>query len=235
MEAKRAEKIFPQDVVPEATGYVFLRGDELEALSEVLAEGTALLEARRSAARTGKEYLQQLLTAEDLQQRPAFMRLATSPRVVAMAAHYLGTTPRIRTVHLYWTPTNDSLMGSQFFHFDHVGERQLKLFVYLKAVAAGEGPFTFVPADISATVKPNLPTNKMRYRDEAVLDERANSRALQFMGPAGAAALVDTTRCLHFGGRARSSERLMMMVQYIRPQDDLETADLVRPYEYPPQ
>jgi hypothetical protein len=38
--------------------------------------------------------------------------------------------------------------------------------------------------------------------------------------------VVDTTRCLHYGGRARRGDRAMMIIQYVRPGARGESANL---------
>jgi len=50
--------------------------------------------------------------------------------------------------------------------------------------------------------------------DEIIFRYAKPSDVKQFTGKAGAAIVIDTSRCFHFGRRQQSKERLMLMIQY---------------------
>ncbi len=118
------------------------------------------------------------------------------------------------------------MAGSQKAHFDHIGDRQLKLFVYLCDVDMRNGPFCFLPADASAAFKDRPIGKGGRFDDDDLIEA---GEVVAVTGAIGAAVIVDTTRCLHFGGRSREAERLMLVVQYVRAGDDLALDNVCRP------
>ena len=107
-----------------------------------------------------------------------------------------------------WYSPNDSTKddGSQKFHLDHEDFRQVKGFVFIDDVEETSGPFTLLEAEASAGVQRAVhyrmtPAEK-RVEDDVVFGIADRRRAVSLTGPAGTVALVDTSRCFHYGSRA---------------------------------
>ena len=93
----------------------------------------------------------------------------------------------------------------------------------LRDVGPDEGPFTFIPASettriVNAIKKRRLADTEMaagRYADEELAAVGGLEKAISVAGPKGSAALVDTSRCLHFGSRVKpGTYRLCLYIQY---------------------
>lgn len=217
--------------VGESSGYAKMRPGDIGGFDELRSACLALFELRREEALTSgkKGYLRPVLREQDFLAHPEIALYALNDMLLRGAADYLDAPPALRSVQLFWTAPNETTQGSQMFHFDHDGRRQLKLFAYLNDVGDAEGPFSFLPADASERVKSDIEGRGGRYTDEAVFAACDANDLIVLQGPAGAGGLVDTTRCLHFGGRARGGERLLVIVQYVRSDDDFDATGALRP------
>lgn len=93
--------------------------------------------------------------------------------------------------------------GTQLPHFDVGDPKHVKLFVLLSEVKEGDqSALTFWSAPDSA------PFNKGRSRvEERELDESA---AIRLTGPIGTAAIVDVSRCIHYGSRGGRRDTLVL-------------------------
>jgi hypothetical protein len=122
----------------------------------------------------------------------------------------------LHAIGLYVSPVNDSTKSSQMFHLDGQDFRQLKCFVNIHSVGDADGPFSFLPADLSDQVAAALGHHwgdgRLEDKDIHSVTEEAN--VISLTGPPGTTALVDTCRCLHFGSRARENARIVFMFQY---------------------
>jgi hypothetical protein len=239
--AEEIEAAFdPGLAVREELGYAAVFPGDLPGFAALRDTCMAIFRDRQDAAqqRGKKAYLRPILERQDLEAHPEIVGYALNSSLLAAAARYLGVPPSLRSVQFFYTPQNESEIGSQMFHFDHIGERQLKMFVYLTPVSEDTGPFVFAPANLSAKVLERTgealaEAHLRRFSDEEVAAVVDASELVMLTGPAGAGGLVDTTRCLHYGGRARSGERHMMIIQYARPGDIVAQAPVPPVYPHP--
>jgi hypothetical protein len=218
--------------VDERLGCANLFPGSLDGFEELRSTCMRLFEERRDELGASKKaYLKPVLHEKDLQEHAEIVDYALNPKLLGAAKRYLGVLPRLRYVQFLWTPMNETAAGSQLFHFDHMPGRQLKLFAYLTEIREENGPFVFIPADASERIVAALgvpfeDAHRRRYPDEEIEALSKASERVTLTGPPGAGGLVDTTRCLHYGGRAREGERHMLMIQYTRPDADLEGVPL---------
>jgi hypothetical protein len=192
--------------------YDAIRQLALERHAERAAEGPLELPGR-------KDYLFPLFTEEDYRRHPEIFELGLDPNLLAIVTDYIGSLPLLVVAQVYWTPTKEyDPEGSQLYHSDShdVPGRQLKLFVNMVDVTPEEGPFTFLPADLSEKVMASATREGLRYSDEDVRAHASRDQEISLTGPAGTGMLVDTNRCLHFGGRTHGRDRLLLIAQYGR-------------------
>jgi hypothetical protein len=52
--------------------------------------------------------------------------------------------------------------------------------------------------------------------DEHVAAKGVSDSAIRLVGAPGSAAFVDTSRCLHYGSRSNTRERLVLQLQFLR-------------------
>ena len=97
------------------------------------------------------------------------------------------------------------------------------------AGAGGDsGAFTFLPSRATS--------GSLRHRgllktinDADVFREVSPEQLVVASGPPGSGCMVDTSRCLHQGSRARERPRLVFQFQYVSRPDALIARDLVKP------
>jgi hypothetical protein len=175
-----------------------------------LADREALLHNRR------KPFLLSILVGPDFLAHPELVRFMVSRPLLDAATAYLGSVPLLAGANLWWSPANDSARSSQLWHVDKEETSQVKVFVNVTDTGPDQGPFTFLPAPATERLRRALRYDAGRLRDEDVEAAGEGDRALRLVGPAGAGAFVDTSRCLHYGSRGNLRDRLVLLVQFFR-------------------
>jgi hypothetical protein len=125
----------------------------------------------------------------------------------------------------------------QLFHLDPEGLRQVKFFIQIFDVGEPQGPFSFIPGDVSARVLRDIaawrrqhgaPASR-RYSDEEVTAVGGDGELITVQGPAGTAIAIDTSRCLHLGSRVQPGTfRLMLYLQYCTTREQTNAYDVER-------
>jgi hypothetical protein len=209
--------------VPRADGYRRFVADELPGAAEAVEtcqrifQGVSQQRRDECAARAGKKlFLIELLSDEECLEQPDLARFVLSHPVLDTAARYLGSVPLLAGVGLCWSPPNQSELSSQLYHYDPQDRSQLKLLLHVLDTGEASGPFTFLPAGVSARVEKALGSIAKRVADDAVFSVAERSEEQRLVGPAGSGAFMDVSRCLHYGSRGNREERLVLSVQFIR-------------------
>lgn len=215
-------------------GYAMLAPGSIANSEGIIALSLRLFEekqrqAEAEAAVSGKSkkwaFLRSILTNQDLAQNPALVDFALSDPLLGLVTNYLGTIPHLNRIDLLYSVDHggEEAISSQIYHLDPEGTRQAKLFMNLRDVGPDEGPFTFIPAAettrIVKAIKKQRPADVEmaagRYQDDELQAVGGLERAISVSGPKGSAALVDTSRCLHFGSRVKpGTYRLCLYIQY---------------------
>jgi hypothetical protein len=162
------------------------------------------------------------LPHSELDLDSAYMKLALSDEVVAIASEYLGVIPVLTYVDVWYSPHVDrpTWRSSQLFHLDHADVTQLKVFLHCGDVSVASGPLTVLSASDSRRLAKsvNYRLEQTRVTDEAVNAVVGTNRVV-LDGPRGAAQLVDTSCCFHFGSRVQAGAppRQLVVFQYLTP------------------
>ena len=208
--------------IPEDRGFLTLEAGALPGVDAVVARCTSIYEKMRADARVDdhlfnprKRFLLALRSGEDFCAYPELIRFMVSHPVLDTATSYLGTVPLLAGAALWWTPANESAERSQLFHFDGEDERQTKLLINIFETRQQHGPFTLLPADVSAPLC-HPAAMRRRIPDEEVDAKCGLENAVAFEGEPGSAGFVDTSRCLHYGSRHTREDRLVLMIQFLR-------------------
>jgi len=226
----------PSTALSRRDGFAVLPPGSLPGADEAIALALRLFEEkkRKVEASTGPDtalhakkwaFLRSVLTNQDLAQHPGLVDFALSDGLLRLVTNYLGTIPHLNRVDLLYSVAHGegSAISSQIFHLDPEGRRQAKLFLNLRDVGPDEGPLTFIPASesrriVQAIARRRSPEDEVlmgRYLDREIAAVGGLDKAISVSGPAGTAALVDTSRCLHFGSRVRpGTYRLCLYIQY---------------------
>jgi hypothetical protein len=232
------------DVRPD-DGYAILPPSRLPGTAEIVDECRRLfarkqaeLEAIPSATKGKKSFLRNVLDDEDLRANPALVDFALSDALLSIVTNYLGLVPILNRVDLIYSiarATPDAgHISSQLFHQDHEGLRQAKLFLNIFDVDEEHGPFTLIPASRTEKILQAIRRQREEagvahhghYPDDEVAAHGGLAEQVRLIGPAGTAAIVDTSRCLHAGSRVHQGRfRLCLYIQYCTTQEKANTFD----------
>ncbi len=220
--------------IPDAKGYRLFTADELPGTKGAVVACQRVFEEQRSAespfARKAA-FLRTVAHGEDLTRHRELLDFLVSRPLLDAVSGYLGAVPRIANVSLLWSPANDSAESSQLFHLDDEDLRMVKVFVNVWEVTPEHGPLTFMPADASARVRSATGRVHKRATDERVLGAAGGAEPVVGCGGPGDGVFVDTARCLHYGSRGNTRERLVLHVHYLRHDAPSESS---LPCRFPP-
>lgn len=222
IDASRGFRVLPQGVLP---GYADIRRVVVKLFNERLQDDGSVKQLYQSKVKANpKGYMQSVLIPQDFVDYPELLSVALDPAVLAAVGDYLGTLPVLRLMQVFWTPPHSSgtLDGSQFFHYDHDDDKEVKLFFYIDDMDEEGGPFTFLDRQASARVTAGLqPFKSRRYHDDDIFGRAKPDEVLRFTGGAGTGAFVDTSNCLHFGARVSDKGRLLVKHVFLRPESNV--------------
>jgi hypothetical protein len=226
----------PSVAIPEDTGWMRLAVDRLDGLDGAVRQTAAFArewidDASRSPIR--KSYLFNMLRPQEVLDNPAFLSIALNGTILAAVARYFGQAPCLQKLAIMRSPPNSSTDGSQLYHYDHRDSRQAKLFLNLCDVAEENGPTHFLSAADSKRIDAKVGYKQDRYTDEQIYSAVPRSQVINTVGSAGTGFLIDTARCLHYGSRGNSVDRLVLLASYVRtnnvnPSDGCEVLDPIR-------
>jgi hypothetical protein len=208
--------------VPAEAGFRLFAGGDLPGTDVAVKACGEIYRALRAQNRVGdhlfnprKRFLLALLAGADFCAHPDLLRLMVSRPILDTATAYLGEVPILAGAALWWTPENATAERSQLYHLDGEDERQLKLILNVCETGEEHGPFTLLPADVSAPLR-RAGAQRRRISDAEVDATCGLATAVSFVGGPGSGGFVDTCRCLHFGSRHTRKDRLVLMVQFTR-------------------
>ncbi len=210
-------------------GFAIDESGSLPYLEELLEEADQVISERAGEGAVDDRYrafFRNLIRVEELERWPSFLRFVTSSPLVATVADYLGFIPAlsetlpagVRLVEsgkhldaLAHLPPRDS----QLFHIDPYDHPIVYVIVLLRECTPKSGPFTFLPASVSAWVAAKLRYGSRgrpyRLSDEEVYSVVDPSERLELVGPKGKVLFVDTSRCFHYGARDGEIPRFQLM------------------------
>ncbi len=213
----------PAGEIVYSKGYRLFGPDGLPGIRNTVARCREIFQAIREALppddflrNPRKQFLLSILAGADFCQYPELINFMISRPLLDRVTVYLGSVPLLAGANLWWSPVNDTARSSQLFHVDTEDARQLKVFINITDTAEDQGPFTFLPADVSDRIMKSTWYDIRRYKDEHVEKAGCKGRELKLVGPAGSGAFVDTARCLHYGSRSNRRDRIVLSIQYLR-------------------
>jgi hypothetical protein len=199
--------------------------DELAGSSAGFVRG---VEENETAPKEGKkQYLLRAYAPGPVELGPdnPWLRLASHPRLLDIVNAYLGLWSKLSYVDQWYTvPRGDAAdrVASQRWHRDYNDKHLLKAFLYMSDVAAGAGPFEYVPGSMIgggrfAEVFPWEIFGEDLYPPDSELRRMIPDGASRLLtGPTGTLILCDTTG-FHRGGFATERPRVMGVFNYVSP------------------
>jgi hypothetical protein len=211
--------------MPKSTGHCLVNPSLIPSLMPAVRKAVAIQSARSDAfvhADSEKvPFLTGVLSPDDLKSCPELVEFALSPEMVEIVTDYLGTVPRLAGVDFMYTAAQATVArNSQLWHLDKPEVNYVQCFVCLNEVGDFNGPFTFLPAAGSERVcretgyHHRSSLGNGRLEDDEFDRHRGTDELVSLKGPPGSGAIVDTSRCLHFGARLQSGHRLMIAFRY---------------------
>lgn len=199
----------------------------LEQASEIIAErgGRRHFEAQQP-------FLRSLLFPGDLEKYPALLDFILSPEILAIAAHHLQTVPvlsktippgvRFMESNAALDPDSDGpYRESQLYHLDLHDTPLVYVLVLAEDVDENTGPWTFLPASVSArataALKYQQPGVPYRVTDENMYRVIDPAEAIRFTGKKGSVLFIDSSKCFHFGSRQAVRPRFQIMYGLTTP------------------
>jgi hypothetical protein len=175
-----------------------------------------------SMEREGKKpFMLPILDQGSLTADSPFVRFALRDDVVRAVTSYLGVTPILSSINVYYSRSVErELISSQLFHLDGDDTRQIKVFILSTAVDEASGPLMIMDAQTSERLRRELGYKfKSRVDDEEATATLGSLDLTAVVGEPGTTCFVDTSRCFHYGSRVESDAlpRLVTIVQYLTP------------------
>ncbi len=203
-------------------GAAVLDGNKLPHRDAAVADAQAQFQRLRDDGKVAKpqghykgEFLIKVADGHQLLRHAGLFDFIVSDEMIRLASHYFGQVPVLSTYNMWWSPPNDSAAESQLYHYDGEDKSQLKVIVNVNDVSLDNGPFTFISA-VDSTRIGRTRRHSARLDDEAVEGIAGPDAVTRLTGPAGTVGAVDTSRCLHYGSRGNSRERVILMAQFTR-------------------
>jgi hypothetical protein len=165
----------------------------------------------------------------DIIKYPSWLDFITSSEILATVTHYLKTIPvlsKTRPPGVRFMESNQNLdprppglyADSQLYHLDLHDTPLVYIIVLIRDVTMDCGPWTFLPASVSARAAKALGNQKRghpyRVTDEKMYRVVKPEEAIVFAYPKGTVLFIDSSRCFHYGSRMAYKPRLQMMYAY---------------------
>lgn len=206
--------------------------DRLEtAVEKLLAESGEKFNDRSTVDPGGpigtKSFNREMLGSEvDFDPESVFAQFSLQETLLNIANAYFGMYVKLRYYNVWHTrPSGAPARESQLWHFDREDNFILKVFLYLRDVDEGSGPFTYAPGTHrrgdhwGRQPKYFLEGNVHRSRDEDMDRVIPKEDWIIGTGVKGTIIFADT-RGFHKGGDARKGDRLMYTCMYTSPASD---------------
>jgi hypothetical protein len=216
-----------ENLVRESAGYAWLPTGTFSALPAALKFAQKVFDERQFEATPDSRTFRgaDLLAGTRYEDAQPFFDLALSDKILQIAADYMDEIPVLMKPRLWLTKPQGpgaEFGGTQLFHrgrpdSPHI-RRQAKFLFTMNDVDESSGPFTFLPADVSERILPGYCLGE-RVSDEEMYRHVCPTETKRLIGSVGTGLMVDTMRCFHFGRRASSRERLMLMIQFMKHAD----------------
>jgi hypothetical protein len=147
-----------------------------------------------------------------------FQQLITEPLFVNMASTYLGCTPILCSVNLWWSPVSNDAPNSesaQLYHFDMSRAKWINVFIYITDVDTESGPHCVVKGSHKNDGKRQklLQRGYARISDEEMNEVYDSKEIKELTGQAGTIIFEDT-KAFHKGKKPTKGNRLIFELSF---------------------
>lgn len=218
---------FPEarGVIDPVRGFGSLTREHIPGWDELFEQGAKLVaEKAAKLEQPSNEPYVQYMDSIDLQRFPIFFKIATDPKVVAILSAYHGIAPQLRNISILGTKPVEGVFSSMQWHLDRMDTGYTGLWINLIETDSQCGPFTFIPADTSRRICDATDQDRRhflgdtRVADGDIAKFGGTPEIRELVGKPGENSyFVDTSRCLHMGGRCRAGMRAALHIRYSLP------------------
>ena len=189
---------------------------------------------KRPLAESSASFHANCFDPEDILGCPHLLEFALSDRIINLTSHYLGCTPTLYSMNMWWTFRGNS-QGVQAWHRDLDGMKFLALFIYLVDVDDNTGPHVFIKFTHDQEIMEKeagqdcsifFPPNPWPYPS---FDHLVGQHIMTLTGNAGSAYLLDTF-AIHKGSPNINKPRLVLWLRYGQHQEAPSLAQVPNPY-----
>jgi len=231
-------------------GWAIDTSQSLSGLDRLLHEAGEVVRERGGKIHSDiqQPYFRNLIFPEDIHKYPSWLDFITSSEILAPVTHYLKTIPvlsKTRPPGIRFMELNQNLdpnppgafAESQLYHLDLHDRPLVYVIVLIEDVTSESGPWTFLPASVSARAAEALGNQKRghnyRVTDEEMYRVIDPKEAIVFAYPKGTVLFIDSSRCFHYGSRRSYKPRFQMMYAYTSACRCDFSQTFMRPYPYP--
>ena len=149
---------------------------------------------------------------------PEVLMLGVDETILDIIERYLGVPVALCDVHLRKDFGTGAQVGTRIWHLDTEDHRTIRMIVYLNDVTTDNGPFEYLPLDVSSSMPADIVDRGLRAKGDPLLDEEMSrlvprERWQQAVGPRGSVSLADNARLFHHG-KAHESMRLAIFYTF---------------------
>lgn len=211
--------------IDENKKYLILETKNLSNLDKLIKHCERLIEKKKKFFKPRSDYFtanlidydrnNTVLNVKNIEEIKPIYNFITQKTLISTIINYLGEIPVIGNVALFYTIAHDGNFGSEKFHIDQNCTRQLHLILPINNIDERNGPFSFLEASLTQKVFKNVNYMGGRLEDKSVFKYVRSDDLIEFKSKkAKKLLLVDPYSCLHFGARARSKSRALLIVSF---------------------
>jgi hypothetical protein len=215
-------------------GWVRDDSHSLPHLNRVLEQAGEIIRERGGKRHSSVQqpFLRNMLFPGDLERYPAILDFILSSELLAVAAQHIRTVPvlsktmppgaRLMESNAALDPDSAGpFRESQLYHLDIHDTPMVYVLVLLEDATEESGPWTFLPASVSARAKAALryqqPGTRYRVTDEEMYSVIDAKEAISFIGKKGSVLFIDSSTCFHYGSRRSVRPRFQLMYALTTP------------------
>jgi hypothetical protein len=229
------------DFFSKKKGYRQIKPGELAFLNPLVRVGKEIYASRREgfSHKEGYHYAE-FLRPEDFKKYPELLNGALDANMLEIVSGYFGAIPRLHDIQLWVSkPSSDVeereciINGKKYakgekstFHIDKMENGLVYLFLLISDVTEENGPFVFVPRDVSDQIRKDVDFEYNLLFGSGPLSAEQEKKyitdnALAVVGAPGTGIFVDVLNCFHAPSRCVEGERAMLVVRYIASKPEL--------------
>ncbi len=203
--------------------YAFLTHDQVPALDALKHHCEAMFERQKETVLAATKAPHSLFSYNKTPDGPEVVQVdemrpivdfLCHPDLVSMAVDYIGEMPVLGNICLWYSRTGSERLGPQNIHRDMNCKRQLHVVIPIRPIDQGTGPFTFWPGDKSCEVIEKINHFYGRFEDDEFFNLAGRDQMIPFTSERGAALAINPYACFHFGGRAETTPRFVLICSY---------------------